>query len=323
MNNLRPGDSFDFTFHHQQTKYTLKMKKNVLILSAFCLSGTGLWAQATPNASFENWTHSSFPSYDTPDNWSCANSQTALTGVYSCLKGTSAHTGSYSVELITKNIGSPINQLVPGVVTTGTLPSSSSGSITGGIAYNLRPDSITGWYKYSPQGGENGFISFDLFGAGGMSDTIAKASFATPKVAVGSWTRFSAPLVYRSVNAVVNSIWLLSSSNNDGLAGSVGSTLYADDLGLVLNPNGIAEHTNPEVTVGPNPASDYIVLRNAFGKKVLFVLYDVTGAKVAEEQSSGAVVSISLTTLPAGLYIYSITDETGGAAKTGKLVIRK
>jgi hypothetical protein len=156
-----------------------------------------------------------------------------------------------------------------------------------------------------------------------MSDTVAKASFPTPKVAVAGWTRFSAPLVYRSVNAVVNSIWLLSSSNNDGLAASVGSTLFVDDLGLVLNPNGIAEHAPTEIAVGPNPASDVIVLRNASNKKMLFVLYDVTGAKVAEEQSSNAVTTVSLTTLPAGLYIYSITDEISGAVKAGKLIIRK
>lgn len=128
------------------------MKKIVTLISILLVTVTLVRAQSTPNAGFESWTsHSSIMgSYDTPDSgWSCSNSQTSIIGIYSCYKSTSAHSGTYAIELITKSIGSPFNVLVPGIATTGTIPSSISGSITGGIAYTLRPDSITGWYKYS------------------------------------------------------------------------------------------------------------------------------------------------------------------------------
>ncbi len=301
------------------------MKKICTLVSVFTLvSCSALWAQ-TPNAGFETWTHSSFPSYDTPDSWSTANSQTAITGVYSCLKSTSVHSGSFAIQLVTKNIGSPINQLVPGVATTGTLPSSATGSITGGVAYALRPDSISGWYKYSPQGGENGFVALYLFGAGGMTDTIAIGSFKTPKVAVGTYMQFSAPLVYRSANAVVNSIWLMSSSNNDGLAASVGSTLFVDDLNLIFNPSsaGITEHAKPVFMLGPNPASDLLLIKNASNTKALFALYDITGRKVAEEKIGNNTNTIALSAIPAGMYIYAITDENNAILKSEKLIIRK
>jgi hypothetical protein len=300
------------------------MKKIFTIISLFSLISTGGLLAQTPNASFETWTHNSFPSYDTPDSWSCANSQTALTGVYSCLKSTSVHSGSFAIQLITKNIGSPINQLVPGVATTGTLPSSNTGTITGGVAYTLRPDSITGWYKYTPQGTENGFVQFALFGSGGMTDTIAVASFSTPKTTVGVYTRFTAPLIYRSANAVVNSVWLLSSSNNDGLAASVGSTLFADDLNVVINPStaGVTEHAIPEFYIGPNPAVGQVRITNAFNAKALFILYDITGNKVAEQEITNSTQIVSVNTLPAGLYIYSITDQNTKAVKTGKIIIR-
>ncbi len=86
------------------------------------------------------------------------------------------------------------------------------------------------------QSGDNGFVEFKLFGsAANNADTVADARFATPTTTVGSYTRFSAPVIYRSANAVANSIWLISSSDNTSTA-VVGSTIFIDDLALVINP---------------------------------------------------------------------------------------
>jgi len=302
------------------------MKKFFTLISILSVSVNCLLAQ-TPNAGFESWTHTTAitGSYDNPDNWNTANSQTAITGVLSCVKATSAHTGSFAIELITKQIPAPFSQLVPGFATTGTLPTSITGPITGGIAYTLRPDSITGWYKYTPQGGENGFIQFLLFGsAANNADTIAKAGFATPTTAVGTYTRFAVALTYTTTTTpVVNSMWLLSSSNNDGLASSVGSMLFVDDLNLVFNPTGIAEQEKPEFTISPNPAVDHVVIKNILGTKALFVLYDVTGRKVSEEKIINATTVVNVNTLPNGLYSYSVTDANNTAIKSGKLLIQK
>jgi hypothetical protein len=301
------------------------MNKILTLVTVLCLGiSSGILAQATPNAGFETWTHNSFPSYDTPDSWSVTNSQTSITGVYACLKSTTVHSGSFALQLVTKNIGAPLNQLIPGVATTGTLPTSSTGSITGGIAYTLRPDSITGWYEYSPQGGENGMVSLFLFGSGGMSDTVGVASFVTPTTGVTSYKRFSAPLVYRSANAVANSIWLLASSKNDAATAGVGSTIWVDDLSIVINPtSGIMEHSLPEISLYPNPASDLLFIHNPSNARVLFSLYDVTGRKISEEKLNGVNNNLSLSDVPEGMYIYSLSDEHNAVVKTGKLVVRK
>jgi hypothetical protein len=302
------------------------MKKIFTLISILSVSITGLWAQATPNPGFESWTHTSsiLGAYDTPNNWNCANSSTGSTGVITVLKSTSAHSGSFAAELITKQIPAPFSQLVPGMITTGTINTTSQ-TITGGIAYTLRPDSITGWYKYTPQGGENGFIAFDLFGsASGNSDTIAKAGFSTPAATVGTFTRFAAALTYTTTTTpVVNSMWLLSSSNNDGLATSVGSILYVDDLSLVFNPTGVTEQEKPEFTISPNPVVDHFVIKNVLGTKALFILYDVTGRKVSEEKINNATTVINVSTLPNGVYSYSVTDENNTTIKGGKLIIQK
>ncbi len=228
------------------------MKKLFVLISIVLVSTGNLWAQATPNAGFENWTfHSNFfGDYDTPDDWDNANPQTELTGIFSVEKATGAdvHSGSAAVKLITKNI---FGNDVPGVVTTGTLPTSAGDPITGGIPYTLRPDSIVGWYKYSPQGGDNGFAEITLFGsAANNADTIAEARFNTPTTTVGTYTRFSAPLVYYSTNAVANSMWLLGSSNSD-VSLQVGSTAYFDDIELIINP--LVAGVSVALTTGTNP----------------------------------------------------------------------
>ena len=47
-------------------------------------------------------------------------------------------------------------------------------------------------------------------------------------------------MVYTSSNAVVNSMWLLGSSNNDGNV-VVGSNALFDDLELIINTTLIAD----------------------------------------------------------------------------------
>ena len=296
------------------------MKKIFTLLSVLSASGACLWAQ-TPNSGFETWTTTGFPSYAAATNWDSPNSQTAITGIFVCVKATAAadvHSGSTAVKLITKNV---LATDAPGIVTTGTLPTAQGSPITGGVAYTLRPDSIVGWYKYTSVSGDNGFFAFDLFGAGGNTDTVGIGSFATPAATVGVWTRFSAPIIYKSANPVVTCLWIACSSNN-GTAAKVGSTLFADDLAVVFSPTtGLAEVPLMNVTVGPNPTTDHIVISNASGSNVIFTLSDMTGRNVALENISGDINSVSVSGLPQGLYMYAITDQNKEAIRSGKLLI--
>jgi hypothetical protein len=305
------------------------MKKIFTLISILLIAQTILWAQATPNACFDSWTSVSslLGSYNTPNSWSCENSQTATIGEYTCFQSTTHYSGcsTYSCELITKSIDIPlvVDQVVPGIITTGTIPSSVTGSITGGIAYTLRPDSISGYYEYTPAGGENGIIEFYLFGsASGNTDTIAVAEFKTPTTTVSSFKRFSAPLVYRNSDVVANSIWLVSSSNDDALSTGVGSTLYVDDLDLVMNTNGIAPQVKPEFKLSPNPAVDHIVINNTFSDAV-FTLYDLTGNTVLKEKLSNSKSVINVNDYPDGLYVYTVFGANNTIVKTGKLIIQK
>ncbi len=300
------------------------MKKIFTLVSSF-FSVTFLWAQ-TPNAGFENWTTSSgFPSYTYPNSWDCPNSQTAVTGTFLVIKATAAadiHSGSAAVKLITKNV---LSVNAPGIVTTGTLPTQSGGNITGGIPYSQRPDSIIGWYKYTPAGGDNGFVAFALLGAGGNTDTVGTAFWTTPTTTVGTYTRFSMAITYRSANPVDTAVWVVcSSASGTPTSANVGSTLFADDLAVVINPTtGVAEQNQVEVTVSPNPATEQVMISNLSGVKNNFILSDIAGRKITEEKITGTSGKIAVDDFPAGLYIYTIMDENKAAIKTGKLIIQR
>lgn len=221
------------------------MKKILTLISLFSVSITCIWGQATPNAGFETWTSQGFPSYENATGWDSPNSQTAITGTFVCIKTTDKHSGTYAMKLVAKSV---LGQIAPGVATTATLPTQSGGSISGGIAYTLTPDSITGWYKFTPgTAGDNGWAEFRLYGAGGDSDSIATAKYNTPTTTVGTYTRFSAPLTYYSSNAVANSRWVLCSTN-DGENAVLNSTIFFDDLDLIFvvkDSIGITTGTNP------------------------------------------------------------------------------
>jgi hypothetical protein len=300
------------------------MKK--LTTLVLVLSVTGLIAQtntATPNANFEHWTHSS--SYDDPNQWKDLNSSTSGLGTITCFKDSipaDVRSGKYAVKLVTQKVAGITT--APGALTTGTI-NTTNYTISGGIAYTLRPDSIIGWYKYNSVSGDNGDVEFYLFGSGGNNDTVGEAFFRTPKSSVTSYTRISYPVTYRSSSAVATALWILSSSNTQASA-QVNSELIMDSLGLVFDSvTGIKTISKPEtITVGPNPARGTITIRNiSNAQTALFGLFDITGRKVAEETIGNGTSLMDVTALPEGVYIYSVKDAQSAILKTGRIVIQK
>ncbi len=298
------------------------MKKIFTLIVSTIITSAGLFAQATPNAGFEAWTHNTFPSYDTPNSWDNLNSSTGGLGVFTCIKATAAadiHGGAAAIKLITKSV---FGQTANGIATTGTINTTTQ-TIGGGIVYTLRPDSIVGFYKYTSVTGDNGFAEIQLLGAGGDTDTIGYARFTTPTTTVGSYTRFAKAIIYRNANPIAKSIWILSSSK-DAVTHFVGSTAFFDDVTLVFAPaTGIVSQPKFELTVGPNPSIDRIIIKNSMTPKAAFVLYDVTGRKVAEKQIEAGTTLIDINEYPMGLYIYTVSDENNNVIKTDKLIIQK
>jgi len=296
------------------------MKKITALFTIALLAFTASFAQVLPNAGFETWTHNTFPSYDTPDGWNTLNPTTGLLGVITCYKAATLdiHGGTYALKLITKSVA---GQTANGVATTGTINTTSQ-TIGGGVSYSSRPDSIVGFYKYTPVQNDNGFVELQLLGVGGDTDTIGYARFKTPNATVGAYTRFAKAITYRSANAVSKSIWIISSSA-DAVTHHVNSTLFIDDLQLITNATTVAEQQKMDLTVGPNPASNMVFVRNPLFTKATFLMYDVIGRNVLFQSVANSVNSIDVSAFPMGLYIYSIVDENNNVIKTAKLIVQK
>jgi len=215
------------------------------------------------------------------------------------------------------------SQLIPGTATTGSINPIQQ-TIDGGIPYQLRPDSMIGWYQYTPVSGDNGDIEFYVFGAN-HQDTIGQAFFKTPTKNVATWTRFSLPVIYTNQSTPDTALWIITSSDNQN-AGHAGSQLIVDSFGLVFNTktgvNTIANTIN--VTISPNPTSGLITINNNSNiSSAVFSLYDVTGRKIMWQKIAEGANYAELTGTPAGIYIYRVQDENNTMIRTGKIIVQQ
>lgn len=296
-------------------RYTLS---TISILSFGILSAQNA---ATPNPSFETWTHTSgAASYDDPTGWSDLNSTTSGLGTVTCYKATAAgdfHTGAAALKLVTKSV---FGTIANGICTTGSINTSTQ-SLSGGIAFTARPDSIVGWYKSTPAGADHGFVQLLLTGTSD-TDTIGYIKFNTPAAAVNTYTRFSVPMHYKSTNPVTNSQWLVSSSL--GHTGQVvNATIFVDDLDLIFNPTGIQEEQAGGFKTGPNPAATVFNVYNSRLTNAHIAFYAITGQLLQTVQLANLTNAIDISSFPQGPYLYTIFDEQGKALNTGKLIIQK
>lgn len=264
----------------------------------------GLQAQnPTPNSGFESWSQVS--NYYNPDGWNNLNSNTAILGVLTCSRVTAAadvHSGTYAVKLTTRSV---FGVTANGIASTATLITTPPYGVTGGISYNLRPDSITGWFKYTPASpSDSGFFQFVLQGSAG--DTIGYVKWCTPNSTVTTYTRFTAPITYFSNAAPANSYWILSSS--DGINPVVNSALIVDDLSLVFNTSSLNESMDEHAFVAyPNPVTErlHISLRSTASFRIL----GIDGRMVMSGQLEQLSNEIDVAQLPSGVYTLQLTAD--------------
>jgi len=299
------------------------MKKVYTVLTIATMAAFNASAQnPLPNNSFETWetVNAGIGTYNEPVDWNSANTCSYILSVSSVSQSNDAHSGSSSAKLETKQAG---NILIGGVLSTATMVCNPANpGITGGIPYTLRPDSLVGWYKYTPQGADTAYIQFILFDANGDSVSYTKKKLIGT---VTSWTRFSAPISYINNNPVAVSSFLANSSwgnSNQGQA-VVGSIMYLDDVELVFSTGtGIDEHAlSTQVNLFPNPANGVLHVTNNSGTELRLELMDITGKTVQRSQVGMDNTNVNVEQLAPGMYLYRLSDSNGTATRTGKLLI--
>lgn len=295
----------------------LQMKRLYTIIIFLSIT-SGVKAQnATPNAGFENW--NAVGNRFDPADWNNLNPSTAIIGVLTCARasGADAHSGNYAIKLTTKLIPG-FNVIANGIASTGTLITTPPYGVSGGIAYTGRPDSITGWYKYTPAGTDQGFVELQLLGTTN-TDTIGYVRFETPNATVSTYTRFAAAVNYLSTATPSNSIWILSSSK--GVGPVVNSQIFIDDIAMVFNSSSVNTiNSKNEVAILGNVIKEKIRFNYKNTGVYQFRLIDTAGRIVADTQLNSQQSTVDVSSLD-GLYFYTIENNTG-IINTGKIIIR-
>lgn len=286
------------------------MKKVFLsiIISAFA---TTAFAQI-PNNGFENWT--SMGSYNNPDNWDQLNAMTSGMSVYTCTKGTPGNPGAAYLKLVSKNVTGM--GIMPGIATTGMLNMGNL-SVTGGFAFNLRPQSLTGAWQYMIGTNDTGFVAVYLTkwnSSMNMRDTVAMAWQKLFGMGAMSWTNFSVNLMYMNGNNPDTAQIILSSS---GKTPVVNSYLYVDNLVFSGSVAGIVENSlSSDVRLFPNPATDKLAFdfANSKSKIISIEIYDITGTKIRSFTTMDISTnhnSVDISGLPKGQYIVKLITSEG------------
>ncbi len=273
----------------------------------------------TPNAGFEDWTLTNLfnTSFYVPNSWDNLDSASAFIGFLTCLQTTDKHSGNFAVKLVTTAVTS-INDTVNGIVTTGQLIITPPYGIQGGIPYHERPDSIAGWMKYTPVGGDSTQIQFDLLANNG--DTIGTA-LAKIGATITSYTRFTAPVKYKSAATPDVSRWMISSSN--GYKAMPGSTLLIDDLSLLFTTGIHTIESSSGMQLINSLVTNEIILSNPKHLEGQLLLYNAMGALVATFPVKQSSEQIRLLHLENGIYFCQVKSHEGASLLRRKIIVQQ
>ena len=287
------------------------MNKKILIsISLLLLTFVTYSQNAIPNPGFENWL-----SGEPTGGWGSLNgiqpgSSTQATGV-------DAHNGNSAVKL-TSLFNSTFGGTLLGAIGTGVI-NLNTFNLDYGIQFNLLPDSLVGWYKYTPTNNDVGEIDGILTRwNGSQRDTVAKATFNMQTIQA-TYIKFKAEFNY------------LLSGNPDTLQiilatgqVEVNNQLWVDDLGLVYNPSvGLKDDaTKQYIDIYPNPVTENLFVDISGIKNSNLIIYDVTGKKSSEYNLENKINKINVSNFAKGLYVYQIINENNNELKIGKFIVR-
>ena len=268
--------------------------KKIFLISTAIFSFACTYAQTIPNADFESWTLAG--PFETPDGWAAGPSVS---------KSTSAHSGTYAIQLKTDTFTNPMTSTldtIPGMANTGMRGLGPGAGGTNGYAFTSRPDSLVGWYLFTPIAGEMSTINVNLtkWNTGTSSnDIVGTASFLGG--ATGTYTRFSIPITYSSTD--IPDTANIDLINGDPMMRLIGATLLVDDLAFISNLTGISDVRSTTISMQcyPNPVNDIVHVAHTKGTEIS--LYSAVGMLIESIDNKGNdVIEFNVSSLSNGLY---------------------
>jgi hypothetical protein len=272
--------------------------KFISTVFALLIVGTTL-AQTPSNSDFESWANPPSKTYENPVGWSTSNDIVGDFGLTNVTKVTSpVQSGTYATKLESIDIfGLSTASALVGIVNINPLDQ----SLTPGAAYTSRPDSITGFFQYTPASGDN-FLVLAIFTKwNGISrDTIGSAKFVEDET-INTYTRFSIPVEYENATIPDSLTFIISSSEvlNNAIPGSIA---FVDNINFVGSTTNISKHyLNNLVELFPNPANEFISVQGLpYSLKVQ--INNIHGQVLKSQIFNTNFNRINIADLPNGLY---------------------
>ncbi len=286
-------------------------KKLLFSISSLVLSTFVTYSQnAIPNPGFETWL-----SGEPIGGWGTING--LQPGSCTQATGVDAHSGNSAVKL-TSILNKGLGGILPGAVATGTF-NINIFAFDEGVAFNLHPDSLTGWYKSAPVNNDLGQIIGILTRWNGTErDTIATADFEVNGVQ-SSYLRFKKEFNYLLAGDPDTMQVICISGEAE-----INNQLWIDDLGLVYNPSvGINDAPSGErIEVYPNPVSENLFVDMSGINDSKILIFDITGKRIAQYNLEEKINRINISSFAKGLYLYQVITENKATLNTGKFVVK-
>lgn len=282
------------------------MKTTFILLVGCLFVKTSLLAQI-PNSGFESWT--TVGAYETPDNWTTLNANTAPLGVFTAEKGTPGSPGASFLKLTSKTVGLNV---VNGMATCGSI-NLTSGQITPGFAYTGQPASFTGKWQHMIYGSSQGSLSAVLTRWDATTNTRITVAVAN-KVLSGmamSWANFTIPFVYTDFSAPDSCFIVLKAS---GSMPTDQDYLWVDNLGFTGSVAGLTKLSDASFEIYPNPTSDFIQIKANIQAQTTYTLelMNLLGERVKQltQTSFDDTIHevIDVKSLPKGTYLLRFSN---------------
>jgi len=271
---------------------------STLYMDDLVFTGTGTMAPI-PGGDFENgWTTVNIES---PVGWQGDGDPGTI------YQTTDSYKGMYAVKLEETSDGGETD------LTNGN--PTHNGSPTGGVAYSATKDTLIGYYKFAPIGGDSARVNIN-FSKNGSNIYSAYANLT----AAGSYTMFSIPYSLFSVPDTMEIDFGTRGPGGNGRGtGHAGTTLIVDEIQLKSQPlhTGIELfHPNHAIlSAYPNPASGLININpipttngqgsleiyNSLGQALIF--------KNLSEIANGNGIELNTESLKPGMYFYNVTNN--------------
>lgn len=307
------------------------MKKIIpLSVLAMLLSGLIIAQDQLENPGFEQWDNIFAAGNDTirePVDWSSLKTSddptlSTLAPVV-CTRSNDAHSGNYSVKLtnvfsfIVANGVASNGRFHPDFDATKAYVYTDTADGQWNTPFTSRPDSITGWFKYTPQANDSLQVKVVLHrGYGTQPDAayrvnwIGVAEYISPLNSGDAWVRFSAPFVYFSDDDPEYVLVVLNSGS--GYTPVTGSIVLFDDLEMIYSntrsPTHRALGTAGLIYVMENR---FLVLKDVELSMFQTIrIHEITGKLVWTAPVSEREVDISSVNLNQGIYIISLAGES-------------